>query len=196
MEIIYDIFYLNRSSNIHQFTSEDVKDLIYYFADDLTLTPNRIYSASNISSLFHFPRLSSLEVTDNEMFILLTIFNQSKSYPTIRKLQLDHCPDLLIRNSRQIFNTFPCLRSLSIGKVNEFDKFGEILDKFLLISPSKQALIHLCIGGLYFDDICPRYLDEEQLKTSLSEIFLPLRKRKNAYNISFNRSNRSVDIWL
>jgi hypothetical protein len=102
----------------------------------------------------------------------------------------------LKKNSQQIFNIFPCLQSLSIGKVDEFDIFGDILEKFLFLLPNKQVIIHLRVGGLYFDEIFPAYLDDEQLKTNLEDIFIPVHKRKNSYDISFDRNNRFIDIWL
>ncbi len=170
--------------------------MVHQFTDDLTLTPKRIYSSTNTSLLFRLPRLTSFEVPENEMFAFLKIISQSKSLPHIRKLQLDHLPTPLMKNTQQIFNIFPCLQSLSIDKVDEFNIFGDILDKFLTVLPNKQVLIHLRVGGLYFNDICLEYLDEEQLKTNLEAIFLPLSKRKNSYDISFNRSNRFIEIWF
>ncbi len=157
------------------------------------MTPNRTYSSSNPYLLFHLPRLSLFEVVENEMFSFLTILSQCKSFPNIRKLQIAHLSDLLMNNSRQIFNIFPCLQSLSIDKVDEFNKFGEILN---IVLPNKSSFIHLRVSGLYFNDICPEYLNEKELKRNLGEIFLALQRRNNSYDISFNRSHRSVDIWL
>jgi hypothetical protein len=130
------------------------------------------------------------------MFSFLKLLFQCKSFPNIRKLQLDHCSVSLMKNIQQILNTFPRLQSLSIGKVNDFQLFGDILKKFLFVSLDKQVLIHLCISGFYFDEIYPEYLDEEQFKRNLEEIFIPLRIRKNCYNISFNRHNQFLDIWF
>jgi len=191
---------LNRSpslsSNIYQFKSNGLRDSVYHFDDDLTVTPNRVYSSSNISLFFHLPRLSSFEVIENEMFSFLRIFSQNKSFPFIRKLKFDYWPQSLKKNTQQIFNIFPCLQSLSIGKVDEFDIFGDILEKFLVVLPNKQVIIHLRVGGLYFDEIFPAYLDDEQLKTNFEDIFIPVHKRKISYDISFDRNNRFIDIWL
>lgn len=184
------------SSNIYQFKSNGLCDSVYHFDDDLTVTPNHIYSSSNISLFFYLPRLSSFQVTENEMFSFLRIFSQDKSFPFIRKLQLDYWPQSLMKNTQQIFDIFPCLQSLSIGKVDELDIFGDILDKFLVLLPNKQVIIHLHVGGLYFDDIFPAYLADEQLKINLEDIFIPVHKRKISYNISFDRNNRFIDIWL
>jgi hypothetical protein len=77
------------------------------------------------------------------MLFFLKISSESNSFSNSRKFQLDHLPDLLIKISRQIFNTISCLQSLSIDKVNEFDKFPHILDKCVAVLPNKfiQALI-------------------------------------------------------
>lgn len=188
---------LNRSSsNINRFLSNDVDDSIYYFADDLTLTPNRIYFSSNISLLFYLPRLSSFAVTKDNMYSFLEIFSQRKTFPNIRKLQFACLPISLMNNNEQIFNIFPRLQSLSIDNVNEFEIFRNIFEKFFVLLSNTHVLIHLCISGLYFDDICPENLNNEQLKTNLEEIFIRSRRKKNSYDISFNRQNRLIDIWL
>ena len=173
-----------------------MNDLVCFIADDLTLTPNRTYSSSNPDLLFHLPRLSLFQVIENEIFSFLRILSQSKSFPNIRKLQVAYLSDLLMEKSRQIFNIFPCLQSLSIDKVDDLEKFGDILDKFLIVLPNKSSFIHLRVSGLYFDYIYPENVNEEELKIVLGEMFPALQKRKDSYNISFNRSHRSVDIWL
>ncbi|CAF1001226.1 unnamed protein product [Rotaria sordida] len=78
------------------------------------------------------------------------------------------------------------LQSISIDKVNEFDKFADIFDKFLVVLPNKQPLIDSRLSSLYFDDIYPGYLDDEKIKTVLEENFPSLHKRKNSYDMSFN----------
>ncbi|CAF4984496.1 unnamed protein product, partial [Rotaria sp. Silwood1] len=100
-----------------------------------------------------------------ETLLFLKISSGNNSFSNIRKFQPDHLSDLLIKISRQIFNTILYLQSISIGKVNEFDKFADILDKFLVVFPNKQPLIHSRLSSLYFDDIYPDYLDDEQIKT-------------------------------
>jgi hypothetical protein len=188
---------LNRSSsNINRFLLNDADDSIYYFADDLTLTPNRIYFSSNISLLFHLPRLSSFAVNKENIYYLLDLFSKNRSFPNIRKLQLACLPISSTKISTLIFRTFPRLKSLSINEINEFEIFRNTFDELFIRLPNTYALLHLCLAGLYFDDICPEDLYDERFKTNLQEIFIQSQRKMNSYDISFNRSNRSIDVWF
>ncbi|CAF1188836.1 unnamed protein product [Rotaria sordida] len=89
------------------------------------------------------------------MLFFLKISSENNSFSNIRKFQLDHLSNLLIKISRQIFNMILYLQSISIDKVNEFDKFADIFDKFVVILPNKQPLIDSRLSSLYFDDIYP-----------------------------------------
>ncbi len=160
----------------------------------MTSTPNRIYFSSNISLLFHLPRLSSFTVAKDSMCSFLEVLSQTKSFPNIRKLQLGFLPMSLWQMPTQIFRTFPRLRSLSIGQVDNFQIFRNIIEKLFIKLPNAHVLIHLCLIGLYYDDICPENLDDERLKTNLEHIFIQSRRKFNSYDISFNRQNRSIDI--
>ncbi len=186
---------MNRSSsNINRFLSDD--DSIYHFNDDLTLTPNRIYFSSNISLLFHLPRLSSFVITKDNICSFIELFSQNKLFPNIRKLKFNYFPISLLKMSTEIFNRFPRLQSLSIDQIDEFEIFRNIFEKFFIELSNINLLIHLCLSGLYFDDICPENLDDQQLKINLEEIFIRSRRKLNSYDISFNRQNRSIDIWF
>lgn len=188
------MYFIRSSSNIHQFICNGEEDSVYHFADDVTLTPNRIYSSSNISLLFHLPHLSSFEVIRDEMIPFLNLSTSIKSFNNIRKLHFDHWPIHLMRNTR-IFNKFPCLQSFSVNNVDTFDTLKYILHQFLDELSNKQMIIHLHICGLVFNEICFEYFDEEQSKINFGEIFFPLFNSTNSYDVSFNRMHRFIDVW-
>lgn len=198
---VCNLFFSNRnvsstSSNIHQFKINNLFDINSYFSEDLTLVPQRLYSTSNISLLFHLTHLSSFITTGNEFYSLIDLYSQDKSIPNIHRLQINSFSSILLTKSEHILRIFPRLRSLSIDQVNEYEILTKIFDKFLPVLPNKQSIIYLRIGGLVFDEICLEFINDEQIMCNFENLFIPLFIRKNAYCISLNRKNRLVDFWF